>query len=216
MSSANWTIKKVILVTLMLAVGGGALAWGWYDTWASTPPELPQTPDEALETIGTVPYENMPDYRKREYLQHTRRLLDSLPSEQRTALFERTRTNETTRESLGQMHREMMEQRAYEYATSSAARRQEILEEDMRQMEARRKQRAAELAKRAPGTGPPSGIGKRGGGRDAAANATEEDKAKRRAQIQSHFRDRFQEGNPQMGAMIAEYHRALRAMREGG
>ncbi len=194
--------RKALLVTVLLITGLGVLAYGIYQTWLNAPPPMPTTAEEALAVIGTPQYEALPDYRKREYVAQAQRLVQAMPAGDRVLLFEQARTDEATRKAVGEMQREVMVQRALEYAAAPPAQRNQVLDASIDEMEKMR----AQFGNR-PG-GSPGGSG--ADNSPEAAAKREEFKAKGREMM----KERFQHGNPQVGALVGEYFRAIQRRRE--
>ena len=194
MQLSEMSLRKRILVGVLGICALGAVTFGVYYAWLITPLPVAPSPEEALETIGSARFARMPDYRKEEYIDQTRRLMDQMPPEQRRELFQRARTDESIRESLGQVRRQEMTQRAIDFARiSSAEERARVLDEAIDRMEQRRSQRSQA---RSDGQ-------RRGGGGGRGRGAARE-----------RIQQRFEQGNPQINALIGEYFRALRERRE--
>lgn len=160
---------------------------------------MPQSPEEALQIIASARFERMPDYRKSEYLEQVRRLIEDVPHGQRTELFERARTDESARQALRQVRHQAMVQRVVEFAKASPQDRPRLLDEALDEMEARRERRPDRTHR---GDGPSHG--------NDGSHGSDDD---RRARFRQHFQKRFEDGNPQINSLIGEYHRALRERR---
>ncbi len=201
MQNTRRTPRKIVLVTVLVVAAVATLAVGGYYTWLISPPPLPQTPDDVLAVIGSARYERLPDYRKQQYLTEAERLMRDMPDEQRQQWMQKVRGDEGARDAMRQVWRQMMTQRAIEFARADPARRAEILDEDMARMEQMRQRRNQ---MRGENNG---GDQNTGGGRGGRPGPN-------RADFRDHIEERFQHGNPQINALIGEYHRARRQRRE--
>jgi len=190
-------LNKKIVVCGLMALGVCTLAGGAYATWLMIPPPLPQTPQQALRTIGTGRYERMPDYRKAEYLDQARRLLDEVPPEQRRELFQQARTDENVRQALGRVRQHERVQRALTFANANPDERVQLLDDAIDRMEERR----ARMRANRPDASR----------RDRSGSEGRED---RRSRGRERFLARFEHGNPQINSLIGEYHRAMRQRRQ--
>lgn len=196
--SIEWTQRKVIFASLLVVAAMGTLSWGLYLNWVNTPPPMPTTAEQALATLDTPQFKQMPEYRQREYYAQANRLVSALPTEQRKALFDKMRTEESTRESMGNMAREAMVQRALEFASARPEDRTKLIDKAIDEMEAMRK-----------AFGPPPGTGG-----DAGKSAEGKGPGPMKmdpSKMKSHIQDRIQHGNPQTGNLMAEYFRAMQA-----
>ncbi len=186
-----------------LAAGGSILllAGGIYLAWLITPPGLPQTPAEALRTIASARYERLPDYRRREYLDATARLMRDMAPEQRRELFQRMRTDEEVRSALREVRENQMMQRMVELAALPEAERAARIREMVERFRARRPPSDGDRPPRTRGDGGEAGPTDRG---------RRWDPGRMRERIEGWI----QEGNPQTRALMMEMRRAMREARE--
>ena len=181
--------KKIVLIILLSLIGVSTLSGGIYYTWLITPPAPPTTPQEAIDLVKSPRFERLPDSRKKEYLDQTRRLIENMPEEQWHKFFTKMREDPKTRDSMRKAMEIRMNQTAQEYAKATPERRVEMLDEIIDQMEAHRGQMGA-------------GRGGRGGPGGRSGNFT------------NRINQRAQEGNPQLAGLHREFHQALRARME--
>ena len=187
---------------VMTVVGVAVLTGGLYYAWLITPPPMPETAEEGLATIGSSRYQRLPEYRKAEYLTRTRELMGNLSDEQRRAMFERRRTDESIRDSMREVRRDMMRQRIVEFARAAPHERKKILDQAIDMQEAMRQRmdnRPRPERTRGEGGGDRSNRGDRGD---------------RRGRMRDHIQNRIEQGNPQMGAMRMEFFKEMRERRE--
>lgn len=197
--AVQWTKRKVMLVSVLLLGAAASISYGVYQSWLKTPPPMPMTAETALTTIDTPQFKQMPSYRQREYYAQANRLISALSVEERKALFERLKTDETMQKNMGEMKREAMVQRALEFASATPESRNQLLDQSIDEMQAMRK----EFSKFTAGGSEKPGDGKSPGG----PGGRKMDPSKMKAQMQ----DNIQHGNPQQGNLMAEYFRALQA-----
>ena len=190
-------LNKKVVAGVLLATGILVLTGGVYATLWLIPPPIPETPEQALEIIGTSRFERMPEYRKTEYLGQAKRLLDGLSQEQRRDLFQQVRVDETVRQALGRVRQHGVVQRALAFANATAEDRVQMLDAQIDRMEERR---AMWRANR------PDAAGRHGrseGGRHGWAG-----------RFREGIQARFEHGNPQINALVGEYFRAMRQRRQ--
>ena len=189
----NWTLRKTILVAAVGLIAAGTLATGSYYAWLVTPPALPQTVEEALAQMGTKRFERMPEYRRREFIEHARGLMEAIPAEDLRRMLQEARAEPSVRAAMGQVWRATMVQRATDLATATPAERTKLLDEAIEQMEQWR--------------------GSRRRPRDANQRSAE-DREGRRGRMRERIKNRIEQGNPQTAALIGEYFRAIRQRRQ--
>lgn len=191
MDMGRWTLRKKLLVGLLVVLAGASVAGGSYYAWLINPPPMPQSPEQALATIGSKRYQRMPDYRQREYLDQAQRLFDELPQAQRMELFEQARTDPQVRQSMRQVRQQMMVQRAVEFARADPEARTQMLDEQIDRWEEMR----ANWSRR---------------------NRNSDGDRRRRhhgPEFRQRMMERFEHGNPQINSLIGEYFRAMRQRR---
>ncbi len=180
----RWRVTALVAVSLVALVGG---VYWW---WAHTPLPLPQTPREGLAAIGSVRYENMPDYRRREYRTEIFRQVNALPEEEARAVRAEWEVNPAVRE---EMRGNFMQDRAREYAMASPMER-------------------AVIDAMIPMMG---GRGPRGGGGDAGTPQQQAERRKqRKEEMEERMKEMFQSGNPQVTGWIGEFFKRHREMFE--
>jgi hypothetical protein len=198
---ANGSKRRWILVTVLAAAAVVVLVTGVTYAWLITPPPLPQSLEQAMGTIGSARYERMPDYRKREYLEQTRRLMREMPQDERTQVMEDVRSNPELRQTMGRVMRGEMRRRATAFAKADSAERIRLLDEAIDTMGQWRNR-----GRRPDGAG--------GGRGDGAGRGDAEQRSDRRGRMRDRIQGMFEEGNPQDAALIGEFFRALRQRRE--
>ena len=185
-------MKKKITIAIIMTISAAALGGGIYYTWLITPPSLPKTAEEALHTINSAPYNRMPEYRKTEYLEQTRNLLKNMPEEKRVELFERARTDKSTRKAMMAVRRTAMIQRATDYAKATPGERVRMLDEVINRQEQRRKLRDEQR--------------RSNGGKSAGNNRSgTARRSRRRGNIRKRIKGFIEKGNPQRAGLIGEY-----------
>lgn len=179
------TLKKKILIGLLVVAGAASLVGGSYYTWLLNPPKLPKTAAEGLALIGSARYERMPDYRKAEYLDRTAQLMQELRPEEHQEL-----RSDLNPGDLRQFWQQRMMQRVLEFANADPQHRNRLLDEAIAQ----------------------SGRW-RGQHRGRSEGNDEQDRTRRQGVFRSRMQEHIQKGNPQTGALMGEYFRAVRQRR---
>ena len=193
MDMGRWTLRKKMLVGMLVVLAGASVAGGSYYAWLINPPPMPDSPQAALATIGSKRYQRMPEYRQREYLAQAQKLFDQLPPQERMAMWEQVRADPQMRQAMRQVHQQMMVQRALEFARAEPQQRTQMLDEQIDRWEKMR----ATWSRR---------------NRDSNA-----DRPRRRhhgQEFQKRMMERFEHGNPQINSLIGEYFRAMRQRRQ--
>ncbi len=197
------TMPRRVAVGLLVVVAATVLAGGVYWAWLTTPPNLPQTVEQGLNTIGGARFERLPADRKSEYIQHTATLMRQMDDDQRRELFDRFRTEDKTRDAMRAIREDESIRRLRELANADPTERQRLLD----QMKAERDQRRQEFRRRMAEREAQAGLSAEGGGdrregeRGGWRDMTPE---QRRARIQQHI----ETGNPQNRALRHELREA--------
>ena len=192
--------KKVLAgVLLVLAVCSIVGCWWWYDHYYKLP-SLPTTVDEAVKVIGSPAFQRLPEDRKREFLETSRKLFEKMPMEERRAYMRAMRDDPTAKLAAQEAGAEMMMVQAKEFSKLPLMARNLILDQIIKAQE-----KAQQDAK------------------DRAAKAkpmSEEDKAKAKerrekmmAEMMAYIRKQIESGNPQRQALVGEGMKALRQRR---
>ena len=197
MKLGQWTTKKKIMMSGLVLISFTAAAMGSYYAWLLTPPPMPQSPQQALQVIGSPRYARMPEYRQRSYLERTQQLLESVSDDERRQLFQAARSDESTRRSLRQVRRQQFVQRAITFAKADPPQRTQMLDEMIDRMESRR---GRQSTRRRPG--------------QSASDGNSANRANLRGRFSQHIQERFEHGNPQINSLIGEYFRALHQRRQ--
>lgn len=180
------TLKNRILIVLLVVIGAVSLVCGAYFTWLMTPPEFPETAADGVALIGSRRFERMPEYRKAEYLERTTQLMRDLEPQDRQALRSELKPND-----VRQFFQQMMMQRALKFSNADPQQRNRMLDEAIDQW------------------------GRRGGRRRSRPDdGNEQERDQRQGAFRNRMQEYIQEGNPQTGALIGEYFRAIRQRRE--
>jgi hypothetical protein len=193
--------KKTILITALGVLAPVVLISGLYYAYLITPPPMPETFDQAVDTMESARFKRLPDYRKAEYAGQARRLFGELPPERQEEIRKQMGDDET----MGKVAREMQRGRAAEvhkkYSQASRADRFKMLDEQIDQQEAERARRE-QAAREAPQRPSP---------RERAAQRQQGTQRAR-----TIVRGMVQQDNPQTGVfgLGAEYKRALRKRRK--
>lgn len=198
--------KRRWLMLLPIAIAIASILIGSYCTWLWTPPSLPKNIDDALALIQSSRYQRLPDYRKREYLSHTRDLLQSASDADRASVVATTRNNPILREAFRDLRHTTMMARVHAYARSEPGQRVAILDAMIDRMGTSRRPRS--------GHGRPDNASRRNGEADASSDHPDTHRMTRRQRAQERIKTHIEQGNPQRSALIGEFFRALRARRE--
>lgn len=193
MLDSSWTLKKRLMAGFLLVFSLGVLGWGIHYVWLHTPPAPPRTAQEAIATIGSARFQQMPQVRRDQYLDQAHQLLEAMPQDARRKLFESMRGNPKVRQAFMQMRMQEMTQRVLAFARADPATRQKMLDEDIDHMQQRMAQRQNRPAA-PPGNPPGNRPGNRGNWR---------------AHLPQHIDQHIQNGNPQMAGLMHEFHKAM-------
>lgn len=196
--------KRRWLVLLPIAIA--SIFIGSYCTWLWTPPSLPENIDDALALVQSSRYQRLPDYRKREYLSHTRDLLQSISDADRASVVAATQNNPILREAFRDLRRTTMMARVHAYARLDPGQRVAILDAMIDRMGTSGRPRS--------GHGRPDIASRRNDSAGARPDGSDTNRATRRQRAQARIKTHIEQGNPQRSALIGEFFRALRARRE--
>lgn len=188
------TRRNFAILLVLGATATAAVAVGGYWTWRQSPPPMPTTAQEALETLASPRFQRMPDYRQAEYTEQARRLVTEMPAADRQSLFDRVGADEATREALDRAWQNAVWQRGLEFARADTQQRIVLLDELINQQEARRLLR------------------QQGGGAQRAPERPAPDARQRRderGRVRGMIQERMEKGNPQQVALFGEFYRAL-------
>lgn len=187
----DWSgAKKALVSGASIVAACGALAWGGYTWWLSTPPSAPTSAAEAVAVMQSARYANMDADRRRTYATQAGALLRALPEDERRELM----SDEDARRALGEAWREAMDEQMRRWARG----------EEMERPFGR------------PGGRPGGRTGERQGGEELS----EEERAERRAAMASRMRSmmnaQFSSGDAQAGGLRGEMFAERRQQREAG
>lgn len=204
--SGRWSKKHIISILVIIA-GAAVLVGGAITAYRMTPPGMPGTVEEGLATVGTPRFDRLPDYRKEEYLEHMRSLMENMDQQRREELISQVRGDEQMRGILRRVAFSGMMKQVEQYAQADPQERLRIIDEfiDMRQQR-----------RGGPGGGPPGRGGDTGGRpdsrRDSSTNRDGSSRSGpgRRGPSRERIMNRIEEGNPQRGALMSEFFEAVR------
>jgi uncharacterized membrane protein len=190
-------MKKNILaaVVLVLAVCSLVGGWMWYDKNHRLP-GLPKTVDEATAIIASPAFKRLPEGRKMEYIDASRKLFEQLPREERRAFMQTMRDNPQAKEAGREAMAEMMMSQAKNFAKLPDVARNLILD---RLIDGHEK--AVERAKTAKPLSP-----------EEQAKREERMKAAM-AEMRQYIQGQIESGNPQRQALVGEGMKAVRDRR---
>lgn len=203
-------MSRKVAVGVLAGASAAVLASGIYYWWLNTPPTLPTTMEDGLSTIGTARYENMPEERKQQYLQHTAELMRDLPDHQRHEIYQRFRVDEKARHAMRQVRESQRLDVFRRIAKADPAERERIVqqmrEEAAMRMQEFREQMAQRRAEREAAGEDPDRPRR---GEDAAqASDAQGQRGERRRRSDAERRERAQNrietGNPQRFALMME------------
>jgi hypothetical protein len=179
--------KRWLRVGVLGVVAAAVLSGGIYLTWLWTAPPIPQTMDDAIALLASPRYQRLTEQQRRPYIDQMQKLGRELSAEEKRALRDRMKDDETLRRSGREIGTEWMLERAREFAKADDFQRKQMLDRiiGMQEMASNRGQRAG---------GPP---------RDGKA----------RAEHDAWMRDRIEHGDPQRQAYVGEFWKALRQRR---
>ncbi len=194
-------MKKKILTGLVLVLAVCSLAggWWWYDRYYRLP-GLPTNVDEAVKVIGSPAFKRLPDDRRKEYLETSRKLFEKMPMEERRAYMRAMRDKPEGRAAAQEAGAEMMMTQAKSFAQLNELARNLILDQIIKAQES-----MTQKAKEAQAKAPPM---------------TDQQKAERQAkrdkdlaEARSYIQKQIESGNPQRQALVGEGMKALRNRR---
>jgi hypothetical protein len=200
--------RKHVLTAVLVVVSFSVLAGGGYWVWLTTPPELPDSLEQATGVIGSARFERMSQDRKQAYADRVRELMHNATDEQRRAFRDQMRDNDSLRDLREQQMLEM----ARKFALASAEEQERMLDEAMAMMRS--------FGPRGGGPPGPPGDRPRGdgppGGADQQPPSPDEQQRReeRRNEMVNRMQERAATGNPQDGALIHDFFRRLRERRE--
>lgn len=186
-------LALVVVSAIVLAVG---LA---YTYWPTGLPTMPETLDDVPALLESKAYANLSREQRRPYVARVSELMRSSDREQRRAVMQ---DSEQSRDAMRDMFRQMMLDRAKQFALADAATRAQMLAEDRARMESMG-------GRRGPG-GERRGDGAGGGERGDRPELSEEEKAERREKHEQMVEQWVNEGNGQDWALIREYMQQVR------
>lgn len=203
--------RNILTACLAVTFGVTTLAAGTYLWWRATPPPIPTTLDEAVETLASPRYQRLTEDEKQPYLEQTHRLSEPLSMEQRREIWQKAGEDPEKQKAMREAGGDMMMLRAKEFATADEAKRIQILDQTIAMMEMGQRMRL--------GGGGGAGRGDRPdrGNRDDS-QLSDEERAKRREQRMAERRrgmqQRIERGNPQRQAYVSEFFKALQKRRD--
>lgn len=194
-------LRKWHVVVLAL-LGVASLAAGSWFILQRTPPPMPKSPQEAMETFKTERFKRLPESRKQAYYEHSRELYEKLEPEQRREMGKQYRDDPEARQVMREAMMNFMLDRARDFATADAQARKDIIDGiiAMQQMQGLRRgggDRERPRRQRQES---------REGETDAQREKRRED---RRASRREFVQDRIEQGNPQRQAYVGEFFKAL-------
>ncbi len=182
-------LALVVVSMIVLAIGLG------YTYWPTGTPAMPETMEDVPILLESNAYKNLSPEQRRPYVERVSELMRSSDREQRRAVME---GSEQSRDAMRDMFRQMMSDRAKQFALADTATRQQMIVEDRARM-------AAMGGRRGPG-----GEGRGEGQRGDRPEPTEEEKAERREKREQMVEQWVNEGNGQDWALIREYMQQVR------
>lgn len=110
---ASWSArKKKAIGAGAIALAAAALSAGAWYAYATQPPGLPQSAEEAMRVMGSSKFDLLDGARKGQYAAEAARLLGGLTDEQRRALF----GNGENRDAMRAMREQLFEEAARRFA----------------------------------------------------------------------------------------------------
>ena len=195
--------KVLALVIVAALVFSAGVA---YTYWPTGMPDMPETMEDVPALLESRAYANLNPEQRRPYVQRVSELMRTSDREQRRELMQ---SSEESRDAMRDMFKQMMVDRAKQFALADAATRAQMIAEDRAKMEAMGGRRGG------PGGGRPGGEGgENGGDRGDRPEPTEEEKAERRKKHENMIEQWVNEGNGQEWALIREYMQRVRPKRD--
>lgn len=183
--------KVLALVVCAAVVLTAGLA---YTYWPTGQPAMPETMEDVPTLLESRAYANLSPAQRRPYVERVSELMRSSDREQRRAVMQ---NSEQSRDAMRDLFKQMMLDRAKQFAMADAVTRRQMITEDRARMEQMRGRRGA-------------GGGEGGEDRGDRPEPTEEEKAERRAQHESRIEQWVNEGNGQEWALVREYMQQVR------
>lgn len=180
--------KVLALVVIAAVVLSSGLA---YTYWPTGMPVMPETMADVPTLLESRAYSNLTPEQRRPYVKRVSELMRNSDREQRRELMQ---NSEQSRDAMRDMFKQMMVDRAKQFALADDAARAQMLAQDRARMEAMMKRR---------------GEGKDSGGRGDRPEPTEEEKQARRDEHESRIEGWVNEGNGQDWALMQEYMQQL-------
>ncbi len=192
--------KKTVLTCVVLglavcSLGGG---WWWYDNYYRLP-GLPTTVDEAVKVIGSPAFKRLPEERRKDYLETSRKLFEKMPMEERRAYMRAMRDKPEGKVAAQEAGAEMMMTQAKSFAQLNTLAKNLILDQIIKAQE-NMAAKAKENAAKKPLTAE----------EQAARKAKQEAQM---AEAMAYIRKQIESGNPQRQALVGEGMKALRERR---
>lgn len=187
--------KVLALVIFAAVVLSSGLA---YTYWPTGMPTMPETMADVPTLLESRAYANLTPEQRRPYVERVSELMRESDREQRRAVMQ---NSEQSRDAMRDMFRQMMVDRAKQFALADDATRAQMITEDRARMEAMR-------GRREPGGERPRG--EEGGERGDRPERTEEENQARREEHESRIEHWVNEGNGQDWALMREYMQQLR------
>jgi len=208
MSSNLKEHPKVIALAIVAAVVLGAgLA---YTYWPTGQPTMPETMEDVPALLESRAYANLSPEQRRPYVQRVSELMRNSDHEQRREVMQ---SSDASRDAMRDMFKQIMVDRAKQFALADAATRAQMIAQDREKMQ--------QFGKRGGPGGPRGGEGGRGGqgsenggDRGDRPEPTEEERAERRKQHESKIEQWVNEGNGQEWALIREYMQHVRPKKD--
>lgn len=186
--------KALALVVFAAAVLSAGMA---YTYWPAGTPPMPESMEDVPALLESEAYKNLSPELRREYVLRVQELMKSADREQRREVM----GSDASRDAMRDMFKQMMVDRAKQFALADEATRRQMIAEDRARME--------QMGGRGGPGGRPGGEG-RGGERGDRPEPTEQEKAERRDKRESQIEQWVNEGNGQEWALIREYRQQLR------
>jgi hypothetical protein len=193
--------RRMFQAGVLALAGIASLWWGGYQWWLRTPPPMPDTVEQAIETFKSERFRRLPETRQEAYYERSRQLFERLDGDRRRELRVRYENDSAAREAVSSAMLTMVTQQARKFITMEPNQRQVVLDGfiAMQELGARRhQQRQAE--------------------RQAQGQSNDDpDRQRRRAERMDDARQRIEtwveQGNPQRQAYLSEFFKALRERR---
>lgn len=195
--------KVLVLVALSAVVLSVGLAITFWPTGA---PAMPETMAEVPALLESRAYRDLSPQARRPYVERVAELMGQSDRQQRRAVMQ---GSDESRDAMRDMFRQMMSDRAKQFALADPATREQMLIEDRARMESMG-------GRGGPGGGRPGGEdgdqrGANGPARGDRPERTEAEQAQRRERREDMIEQWVNEGNGQEWALIREYMQQLRS-----